>query len=226
MTTDVDFSDAIEAATRQRETPAPARGNIRVTDGVIPMFYTTEVEDKRASDEAGRPIYRSEDWIEILVPGSRDRVRTPVRKEHRARFPEQWESYKRGDDRDVAGGTPIGEWQGISRTRAAELKAQSFYTVEQLATASDQQIARLGHDARALQKQAQDYIAGREVLESERKLRAEIESQYATAAAELAELRRELAALRDRMNWPDSEAIADGADNTAARSGRRPRDRG
>lgn len=200
----LDFTDSIAGAERDRMArDAPGRGNIQVTDGVIPMFFAKERLDQNASFAAGRPIYVSDDWIEIIVPGSRDKPTSPVRIDHQKRFPQQWESYKSGDARNVAGGTPITEWQAVARTRAAELKAQGFYTVEQLAAASDTQRQKIGADARFLVDQASAFIAGRNELDSERRLRAEMETKYAEQVAAMADMQRTLTDMQRKLDGDD-----------------------
>jgi hypothetical protein len=220
MADPLDFSDSIAAANRERSARTETRGSIRVTDGVIPVFYTKEIQDMAASEAAGRPIYRSEPWIEIIVPGSRDKVTMPVRPDHKARFPEQWESFERGDAHQIADGTPIVEWQAIPRTRAMELRAQGFFTVEQLADAGDNQLQRAGGDARRLQEQAKAFVSGQRELDRERELRAEIEAKFADMVARNEELARRVADLTRKL-----ETEADESDDIAGRAGSRARGR-
>ena len=220
MSDPLNFEDSIASAARERSTKAEQRGSIRVTDGVIPVFFKKEVPDHAASEEAGRPIYRSEDWIEIIVPGSRDKCVLPVRREHKARFPEQWESYQRGEAHEVADGTPITEWQGISRTRAMELRAQGFYTVEQFAGAGENQLAKSGQDARRLQEQAKAFVEGQRELDRERSLRADLEARFADMVARNEQLAARVAELMDKI-----EGEADESDDTAGRAGGRARGR-
>jgi len=212
----LDFSDSIAGAQRERAAKGPeTRGTIRVTDGVIPVFFQVDVEDQAASEAAGRPIYRAEDWIEIIVPGSRDKTRCPVRKDHQTRFAEQWESYKKGDAHEVTGGTPVMEWQGIARTRAQELRAQGFYTVEQIAEAGDNQLAKMGGDARRIQAQAKAFVEGQRELDRERVMRAEIEAKFADMVARNEELLRQVDGLRRKL-----EGDADADDQTNGAGGR------
>lgn len=213
MADPLDFSDSIAGAQRERSAKGTEiRGTIRVTDGVIPVFFKRDTEDAAASEAAGRPIYRSEDWIEIIVPGSRDKTCVPVRKEHKQRFPAQWESYQAGDAHEVSGGTPILEWQGIARTRAQEMRAQGFYTVEQVAEANDNQLAKMGGDARRIQAQAKAFVEGQRELDRERALRAEIEAKFADMVARNEELLRQTTELRKKI---EGEADADDPTNGA-----------
>jgi hypothetical protein len=217
MSDPLDFTDTVASVMREVSSTQNARGNIRATDGVIPVFFAKDIQDQAASDAAERPIYKSTDWIQIIVPGSRDRVSCPVRIEHQRRFPEQWESYKRNEERVVADGTPITEWQGIARTRAMELRAQGFYTVEQFAAAPENQIAKTGQDRRRLQEQAKAFLDGQQELASERRIRADLESKFAEQVAKTAELASQVAELMRKLGDDD------GADNQGNRAGRRAR---
>lgn len=207
----LDFSDTVDSALREQASRPTARGAIRVTDGVVPIFFAKEIEDAAASEQAGRPIFKAVDWIEIIVPGSRDRVSCPVRIEHQKRFPEQWESYKRQEARTVADGTPITEWQGIPRTRAMELRALGFYTVEQLAEAPENQLAKAGGDARRLQEQAAAFIRSNSELEGERRLRSELEAKFSELVALNQELSGQLTELRRKVDGDVTDDQAGGA---------------
>jgi hypothetical protein len=174
---------------------AATKGVIKATDGCIPIFHKRDSLDERASEEQGRPIYRSEDWLEIISPGSKDRPLRPASPADKVKYAEQWESYKRGDAREIADGTPITEWQGIPRARAMELRALGIYTVEQLAQAPDTALARIGMESRALQNAARKFVSDETDLSLERKLRAEADARAAEQQATIEELTRRLAAL-------------------------------
>lgn len=215
MNDPLDFGDTVAAAMREQSATSNARGHIRATDGVIPVFFPKEIEDAAASEQAGRPIFKAVDWIEIIVPGSRDRVSCPVRIEHQKRFPEQWESYKRQEARTVADGTPITEWQGIPRTRAMELRALGFYTVEQLAEAPENQLAKAGADARRVQEQAAAFIKSNNELEGERRLRSELEAKFSELVALNQELAGQLTELRRKVDGDVTDNPAGGAGGRA-----------
>jgi Skp family chaperone for outer membrane proteins len=46
-------------------------------------------------------------------------------------------------DEEVVG-TPVSEWPLVSKSQAEELRAMKFFTVESIASASDQQLQRMG----------------------------------------------------------------------------------
>ncbi len=214
---EIDFEDMIQRADQGGEAErVQKRGTIKATDGVIPIFHQREIADEPASAREGRPIYRVEDWIEIICPGSRDRVLRPVLKKDKERFAEQWESYKRGDHHQVTDGTPITQWQGVSRQRAAELRASGIYTVEQLADATDNTLQRLGMDARKLQEAARKFVAGTAEATAERKRREEVEGMMRDQNRIIEQLEARLAEL---------EGVKHGADDPTDRAERRPKHR-
>lgn len=100
-------------------------------------FYSRPVKDESKSLAEGRPIFVDTDMIEIRVRGDRNNVvHKPVAEEHKARFRAAWDAYKRGQDIG-AEGTPLAEWPTMSASMVEEMKYLGFYTVEQLASASD-----------------------------------------------------------------------------------------
>jgi len=109
-------------------------------------FYSRAVKQDFESEAQGRPIFKDVDYITIFVPGDNTTVHdTPVREDHKARFPIQWAHYMNkhgGDTKEV--GTPLAQWPRITPAQAEELRALKFYTVENVANASDQNIQRIG----------------------------------------------------------------------------------
>lgn len=109
-------------------------------------FYKKAVENPVKTEMEGRPIYEDRIFVRILVPGDNlSIIDTYAHEDHKKRFPVQWAHFmnKQGDDESISG-TPLSQWPLISTTQAEELRGMKFYTVEQVATASDQQITRIG----------------------------------------------------------------------------------
>jgi hypothetical protein len=110
-------------------------------------FYKKAVENVVKTQDEGRPIYEERVFVRILVPGdSLSIIDTFAHEDHKKRFPIQWQHFlnKQGNNDDAISGTPLNQWPLISTTQAEELRGMKFYTVEQVASASDQQIARIG----------------------------------------------------------------------------------
>jgi len=110
-------------------------------------FYKKPVKQDDASAEAGRPIYKEFDFINICVAGDNlTEIDTYALESHKTRFPLHWAQYinKLGGDSHGFEGTPLAEWPLISKSQAEELRALKFHTVEAIANASDQQLQRVG----------------------------------------------------------------------------------
>jgi hypothetical protein len=110
-------------------------------------FYKKPVQQEQESIEAGRPIYKEFDFVHICVAGDTlTEIDTYALANHKTRFPIQWANYMNrvgANDQEVVG-TPVGEWPLVSKSQAEELRAMKFFTVESIASASDQQLQRMG----------------------------------------------------------------------------------
>ena len=105
-------------------------------------FFLEPVQDEVASAQAGRPIFREVERVELFMPG--DQWHKPVHNvtdEHRQRYPEAYAAFRQGVDDEVTTGTPLSEWPIVSRSRVMELQALGFRTVEDVRDVSDQHAA-------------------------------------------------------------------------------------
>lgn len=109
-------------------------------------FYQREVENEHMTSQEGRPIKYMADFIRIEVPGDMTSIiDTFVHDDHKKRFPIQWAHYQNDKQTQVeAQGTLLKDWSLLTPAQASELKHFKFYTVEQVAAASDQQIQGIG----------------------------------------------------------------------------------
>ncbi len=127
-------------------------------DILVPMFYRRAVQDQRASEQQGRPIFREEDYIQIHIPGDKNTIiDRKVRDEDRHRWVEQWKAYTENAVQPIEG-TPLEQWPALSVSQIAELRAMHVPTVEVLAALSDQGIQRIGMGARELQAKAKAFL--------------------------------------------------------------------
>ena len=108
-------------------------------------FYSKPVQNSFETNKQGRPIFSDCDYVEIFVPGDNlSVIDQPVREDHKARFPIQWAHYQNkhgGDSKEI--GTPLTQWALLSPAQCEELRALKFYTVENVANASDIALQRL-----------------------------------------------------------------------------------
>lgn len=111
-------------------------------------FYKREVENEYMTTKEGRPIKYMADFVRIEVPGDMTTViDTFVNEEHKKRFPQQWYQFKNEQDESALGdvqGTLLKDWPLLTAAQASEMRHFKFYTIEQVANASDQQISTLG----------------------------------------------------------------------------------
>jgi hypothetical protein len=110
-------------------------------------FYQREMDNQFQTGVEGRPIKFMADFIIIEVPGDRNTIiDTFARDEHKTRFPVQWARYQneKSDGGSEIQGTLLRDWPILNAAQAGELKHYKFYTVEQVASASDEQISSIG----------------------------------------------------------------------------------
>ena len=98
-------------------------------------------------------------YVQIMTPGnSLNIVDTPVREEHKYRFPKHWAIFQNSQAEVQIVGTPVEAWPMITRSQAEDLKGLKFYSVEQIAGASDEQIQRLGMNSSMLRQKARAFL--------------------------------------------------------------------
>jgi hypothetical protein len=110
-------------------------------------FYKKSVQQEQESIDAGRPIYKDFDFVQICVAGDTlTEIDTYALANHKQRFPIQWANYmnRQGAHDEEIVGTPLSEWPLVSKSQAEELRGIKFQTVESIANASDQQLQRMG----------------------------------------------------------------------------------
>jgi hypothetical protein len=126
-------------------------------------FYQKAIQNEFKSALEGRPIMEMRDFIIIEVPGNNlSVIDTFAAPEHKDRFPVQWARYQNEKTDGDIEGTLLSEWPVLNSAIAAELKHFKFYTVEQVAAASDAQLNTLGMAAGmsplALRDKAKAYL--------------------------------------------------------------------
>lgn len=145
-------------------------------DNCIPLFSLRPVENKSASNQAGRPIFREVEWVKIYIPGDKTTVVSKkVTDEHRERWPEQYQAFKRGQDQPIIG-TPLEQWPIVTRAQVMEFKALQIHTVENLASLSDDAISRIGMGTRDLVERAKAFLVAAEEGARDSQIAAKLEA--------------------------------------------------
>lgn len=168
------------------------------TGALAVRFYSKELQNEFLTAKEGRPISYMADFVRIEIPGNQlSIIDTFVNNSHKAQFPTQWALYlnEKADGNhnpDNVQGTLLRDWPLLNAAQATELKHFKFYTVEQIANASDQQLMAIG------------MTAGMSPLALRDKAKAFLEnakdSSFAQKQAEELKLReQEIADLKDQM---------------------------
>ena len=106
-------------------------------DKLFVKFEDKPIQDKGASAEQGRPIFKETPHIYIRAAGAKNFILRRATAADMQRFPRHYAAFKERRDMPVSG-TLLSEWPIISRTLAKELEALEVKTVEQLVAMSDQ----------------------------------------------------------------------------------------
>lgn len=125
---------------------------------VYVKFYMRPVIDEAASTEAGRPIYKDREYVEIRTPGQQNNViQRPVSDMDRQRFNAAYRQFKAGELEQTIG-TPLVEMAWITRSQVEELSHLRIRTVEHLATLDDAVCSRFA-GLYKLKQRAQQVLA-------------------------------------------------------------------
>src|SRR3990167_6779922 len=174
---------------------------------LIVEFYNRPVQNNFLSSKEGRPIFEDVIYVKINVPGLKEmQVDTPSRSDHQARFPRQWQNFinkTQGDAREV--GTPLLEWQQLTRSQAEELRGLKFFPIEPIANASDANVNALGMiggmSPYVLREKAKAFLqAAKDAAVPQHQAEA-----LAKRDAEISLLKEQMAKLAEAINKPEKK---------------------
>lgn len=126
-------------------------------------------------------------FIRVMTPGEKNNiVERPVRESDKERFPRQWINFQRENSEEEVFGTKLAVWHGdasddVTMGQIDELHVLKFDTVEQIASASDGQLQKMGMGGIGLRNKAKAYLASKAAQ---------------TGSAELTQMRNDMAELR------------------------------
>jgi hypothetical protein len=140
---------------------------------IVARFFMDDIPDELATEREGRPIFRQEERIEMIMPGNmQNKPVFRVNNEHKQQFPEEYKRFKEGLEQSISG-FPIEQWAALKRNMVLELKALGFTTVEQLAEMGDQAIQRIGMGGRALKSLAAGFLDDQHAMAEQARLLSE-----------------------------------------------------
>jgi len=121
-------------------------GAVPDTTGLGVKFFKEARKNEWKSQMEGRPIYEDAVMIHIVLPGNGlFDIKEVVQERHKQRFPLQWAAYQNANGKDpMMIGTPLEQWPLLGMSQIEELKALKFYTVENIAQASDATLHAMG----------------------------------------------------------------------------------
>lgn len=165
------------------------QGNNEGDNALLVKFEVRPKEDKTASREQGRPIFKDVEYVDIRTPGSRNgHICRPATLADKQRFSRQYDAFKRRVEAPVEG-TPLAEWTVITRSRVEELQYFNLKTVEQLANMRDSDAGRI-MGGLGLKQQAKEWLEQNDAEAVKR-----VVSENAELKAEVAELKEQVAAM-------------------------------
>lgn len=181
------------------------------------IFELRAVEDRNATIEAGHVVYKDVAYAIVTPAGTKDRIEKEAEAwlrdleegVHQERIPAAWlQAYRQAfkaweESREVPEiGIPITSWPGVTPAQAKMLLDLNFRTVEQLAEATEEGMARMGMGGRALKSKAQAFLdAANDTGKTAEEL-ASLRQQVETLLARDAERETELAKLKSEASKP------------------------
>lgn len=137
--------------------------------------------------------YQGKTFVRIVTPGDKTNIiDQPVREDHKERFPRQWLYFQMKNSDAAQIGVPLKAWNeerpgDLTEGQMMELQILKFQTVEQIATASDSQIQRIGMGAAGLRERARLYLTTRNRAMASNET-VELKKQLETMQAQMAAL--------------------------------------
>lgn len=180
-------------------------------------FETRAIEDRGKSIEAGHMQYKDVHFAIITPAGTKDVIEKPVEDwllnleegAKQERIPQSWlreyraayEHYKTTQENPEFG-TPIKQWPSATPAQVAVLLNANLRTIEELADANEEAVARIGMGGRALKEKAKAWLDSAKStgvtaaeLDSLRVENGELKTRDAARQEQFEAMERRLAAL-------------------------------
>lgn len=194
-------------------------------DGSALRFFEAPVKNNFQSEQAGRPIFDTGLFVQVITPGSNESVPEfqveltlsdeagggTKRSAYYEKYSAQIQAYKAATGEFLQQGMPLSQWAQISIGTVETLRAVGIHTVEQLSRVSDGNLMNLGTGGRTLREQAIQYLNAQQFGIPAAQAGAQLsaaQERIAQLEAENGELRSALAA---RMAPPAPEMATEAA---------------
>lgn len=157
---------------------------------VYAKFYTMPLKDEKASNDAGRAIFKDIEYVEIRAAGNANNIiQRKATDQDRQRFARQYNLFRAGQEEQLIG-TPLVEVPWLTKSQVEELAYIRVRTLEALATVGEEVCQRMAglrdlkNKATAIMEAA-DKAAPLLALQEENKL---LKSQLEQVTIQLKEL--------------------------------------
>jgi len=122
-------------------------------------FDVRAVKHEYESTQQGRPIFYNQEYIEIVIPGSRDVSIFPLDDHYKRRFAKAYAKWKaEGGGEQTINGTLLAELPWMTKSQIAELNYFNVQTVEQLAEMNDTNATKFMGNFK-LRERAKNFLA-------------------------------------------------------------------
>lgn len=160
----------------------------------IPVkFFYRDVKQGFLSKEAGKPIWKTEEFISIMKPGnSKDIMERRVSELDKERWGKIYEAWKNKEDQ-IQNGTRLEVLPGIEQGKIELCKGLHIFTLEQLISIDEEGVSNLGSGAREFILDAKKYLQGSSAA-------SEMQKEVDKIEAENKKLLEENKELKDRIN--------------------------
>lgn len=136
-----------------------------IGNSILPhvVFYDKEQINNFKTEQENRPIYDMVTMVRIMIPGNAlSIIDTIAGEHHKGNYPKEWARYLNDKTDDNIQGTLLRDWAILRPNQVKELNHFHFYTVEQVANASDEQIGKVamiaGMGPHAFRDKARQYL--------------------------------------------------------------------
>lgn len=130
------------------------------------QFEIRPVQDRAETEKQGYPAFKDEEFAIVTAPGGGNtvvemRVSQFLRNKEKDPFfdlyKKQHQAWQEGKEAPTEG-MPLTEWPGITPAQVKACQNTNIRSVEDLATAPETALTRIGTGARALQAKAMAYL--------------------------------------------------------------------
>lgn len=207
------FTEMAMGSEQPAQAPQASSGYV---NNLVISFYMESVQDKEATVQEGRPIFKEQEYIQIMTPGDQNSViRRPVRVGHtpkhdNMKYPTQYQAFKQKREQKHEG-TVLSEWPLISRSQVEELKYFNIFTVEQLASVADNQAQKFMGLVK-LKQQAQAYLDASKGSADSSQIQSELSKQKEENEALKAQMEEMKETLKSLKAQQEKGAEADESD--------------